>query len=76
MSVLHQNQFHKNARALYQVVDNPRNVFEALQSTQCDMCEGAIERELEALPDYGTLEYGTMLLTHIPQIGRQLPPPV
>lgn len=29
------------------------------------MWESAIERELEALPDYGTFEYGVMLPTHV-----------
>lgn len=44
---LRRGRRHKNARAVYQVLDGPMNILKGLQSAECDMSEGTIECKLE-----------------------------
>lgn len=73
-SRLRHSRNNEKTWVVYEVLDEPRNVLEALHVTECDMREDAKERELEALADYGTFEYGTNFLTHVhPIMSRVVP---
>lgn len=43
-SEIYQSRRHRNAGAVYRVLDGPRNVLEALQTAECDMWKGVIKR--------------------------------